>query len=86
VSQCLGKLVFECFMLPLKFCDCFDSHMIHRFVSSGDKAFRTFDWDIPNCRAIREGVTPALNAARTTSKRRSKNPSVKRPIRSVAPE
>ena len=55
-------------MLPLKFCEmCFDSHMIHRFVPSGDKAFRTFDWEIPNCRAIREGVTPALNAARTNS-------------------
>jgi len=28
-------------------------------------AFRTSDCEIPNCRAIREGVTPALNAART---------------------
>jgi hypothetical protein len=26
---------------------------------------RTSDFDKPNCRAIREGVTPALNAART---------------------
>jgi hypothetical protein len=28
-------------------------------------AFRTSDCEIPNCRAIRDGVTPALNAART---------------------
>lgn len=28
-------------------------------------AFRTSDRDSPNCRAIREGVTPALKAART---------------------
>ena len=28
-------------------------------------AFRTSDWDKPNCRAIREGVMPALKAART---------------------
>jgi hypothetical protein len=26
---------------------------------------RTSDWDKPNWRAMREGVTPALNAART---------------------
>ena len=44
-------------MLPLKFCKmCFDSHVIHRFVSSDAKALRTFDWEIPNCRAIRDGV------------------------------
>ena len=53
-------------MLPLKFCKmCFDSHMIYRFVSSDAKALRTFDWEIPNCRAIRDGVMPALKAART---------------------
>jgi hypothetical protein len=28
-------------------------------------AFRTSDCEIPNCRAIRDGVTPALKAART---------------------
>ena len=28
-------------------------------------AFRTSDWDKPNCRAIRAGVMPALKAART---------------------
>ena len=55
-----------CLMLPLKFCKmCFDSHIIHRFVSSDAKALRTFDWEIPNCRAIRDGVVPALKAART---------------------
>ena len=53
-------------MLPLKFCKmCFDSHMIHRFFSSDANAFLTSDWDSPNCLAIRERVTPALNAART---------------------
>ena len=29
------------------------------------QSFRTSDWDKPNCRAIRAGVTPALKAART---------------------
>lgn len=38
---------------------------IHRFDSSDANAFRTSVCDKPNCRAIREGVTPALNAART---------------------
>jgi hypothetical protein len=33
--------------------------------SSAAKALRTSDWDKPNWRAMREGVTPALNAART---------------------
>ena len=28
-------------------------------------ALRTSDWEIPKCRAIRDGVTPALKAART---------------------
>jgi hypothetical protein len=28
-------------------------------------AFRTFDWEIPNCRAILAGVMPALKAERT---------------------
>jgi hypothetical protein len=57
---------FECFMLPLK-CRkiCFDSHMNHRLVSSRAKAFRTSDRGIPNSRAIRDGVMPALNADRT---------------------
>jgi hypothetical protein len=35
------------------------------FGLSDANAFRTFDWEIPNCRAIREGVMPALKAART---------------------
>ena len=33
--------------------------------ASDANAFRTSDCDKPNCRAIREGVTPALNAERT---------------------
>jgi hypothetical protein len=37
----------------------------HRFSSCEANALRTFDWEIPNCRAIREGVMPALKAART---------------------
>src|SRR6516225_77337 len=50
----------ERFMLPLKFCKTFfDSHLTHRIDSSDANAFRTFDWEIPNCRAIREGVMPA---------------------------
>jgi hypothetical protein len=67
MCQCLGNLIFERFMLPLKFCKMrFDSHMVHRLVSSDAKAFRTFDWDSPKSRAIRDGVIPALNADRTT--------------------
>jgi hypothetical protein len=58
--------MFERFMLPLKFRKMsLDRHIVHRFFSSDANAFRTFDWDIPNCRAIRDSVTPALNAART---------------------
>jgi len=34
-------------------------------VVSAISAFRTFDWDMPNCRAIRDGVIPALYAAWT---------------------
>jgi hypothetical protein len=54
-------------MLPLKFCKMSldRRHIVHRFFSSDAKAFRTFDWEIPNCLEMREGVTPALNAART---------------------
>ena len=53
-------------MLPFKLRNIrFDGHMIHRFRSSDANAFLTFDWEIPNCLAMREGVTPALNAART---------------------
>jgi len=66
MRHCLGDLIFECLMLPLKFRKMhFDCHMIHRFNSSDANAFRTFAWEIPNCRAIRDGVMPALKAART---------------------
>ena len=41
------------------------SHLAPHFVRSDANAFLTSDWDMPNCRAIREGVTPALKAART---------------------
>lgn len=37
----------------------------YRGAFSAANALRTSDCDSPNCRAIREGVTPALNAART---------------------
>jgi hypothetical protein len=40
------------------------SDVTHCGVSLAD-AFRTFAWEIPNCRAIRDGVMPALKAART---------------------
>jgi hypothetical protein len=66
VLQCLGNRMVERFMLPLKFCKAFfDSHLTHRFGSSDANAFRTFDCEIPNSRAIRDGVMPALNADRT---------------------
>jgi hypothetical protein len=32
-------------------------------------ALRTSDWEIPKCRAIRDGVTPALKAARSRCSR-----------------
>jgi hypothetical protein len=58
--------MFECLMLPLQFCKIrFDSHLAHRFVLSAAKACRTSDRGIPNSRAIRDGVMPALNADRT---------------------
>jgi hypothetical protein len=34
------------------------------FDGSVAKAFLILDWETPNCRAIRDGVAPALNAAR----------------------
>jgi hypothetical protein len=37
----------------------------HLFGSSLANAFLTFDWEIPNYRAILAGVMPALNAERT---------------------
>ena len=37
----------------------------HRFALSDAKAFRISDCEIPNCRAILDGVMPALKAART---------------------
>src|SRR3982074_1356117 len=39
--------------------------MVPRLDASIASAFRTSDLDKPNCRAIREGVIPALEAART---------------------
>ena len=39
--------------------------MVPRPDASIASAFRTSDWDKPNCRAIRAGVMPALKAART---------------------
>lgn len=36
-----------------------------RLEASPASAFRTSDCEIPNCRAIRDGVIPALKAART---------------------
>jgi hypothetical protein len=39
--------------------------VLHRFGSSVASAFRTFDSEIPNCRAILAGVMPALKAERT---------------------
>jgi hypothetical protein len=36
-----------------------------RLEASPASAFRTSEWEIPNCRAIRDGVIPALKAART---------------------
>jgi len=37
----------------------------HRFATSDANALRTSDCEIPNCRAILDGVIPALKAART---------------------
>jgi hypothetical protein len=51
--------IFVCHVLPQS------SALAHRLSSREAKAFRTSAWDRPNCRAILDGVTPALNAART---------------------
>jgi hypothetical protein len=42
-----------------------DFSIVPRLDASIASAFRTSDLDKPNCRAIREGVIPALKAART---------------------
>jgi hypothetical protein len=50
-----------------KYSASFNPHWgVHRFGSPVARAFRTFDCEIPNWRAILAGVTPALKAARTT--------------------
>lgn len=36
-----------------------------RVAVSDASTLRTSDWDNPNCRAIKDGLMPALNAART---------------------
>ena len=36
--------------------------LIHCFGSSVASAFRTLDWEIPNCRAILAGVMPAFES------------------------
>jgi len=38
---------------------------VPRTAASDAKTFFTSDWEIPNCRAISDGLMPALNAART---------------------
>jgi hypothetical protein len=42
-----------------------EPHAHFRREASAASAFRTSDCEIPNCRAIRDGVIPALKAART---------------------
>jgi hypothetical protein len=42
-----------------------EPHAHFRLEASAASAFRTSDCEIPNCRAIRDGVIPALKAART---------------------
>src|SRR5262249_18962147 len=52
-----------------------DAFILHRFLwaryylpslrDSDASTLRTSDWEIPNCLAMREGVIPALKAART---------------------
>ena len=66
MGQRLGNLIFERLVSPLKFRKMhFDRHMVQLFDELPAKVFRTFDWEIPNCRAILAGAMPALKAART---------------------
>src|SRR5260370_27757942 len=41
------------------------THVALCVVVSDAKTFLTSDWDMPNCRAICDGLMPALSAART---------------------
>jgi hypothetical protein len=41
------------------------SHLEALLDASPASAFRTSDWEIPNCLAICDGLTPALKVART---------------------
>jgi len=43
----------------------FQTGDFQRFHPPPANAFRTSDWEIPNWRAMRDGVIPALKAART---------------------
>jgi hypothetical protein len=40
-------------------------HVHPRVLMSDANTLRTSDWEIPNCRAIKDGLIPALNEART---------------------
>src|SRR5713101_8321111 len=42
-----------------------DTHVALSVVVSDANTFLTSDWDMPNCRAICDGLMPALSAART---------------------
>lgn len=63
---CLGNLIFECLMLPLKFPKMdLGRHvfpaLFHQIATPFARSIETNQ----NCRAIRDGVIPALKAART---------------------
>src|SRR5207247_1294951 len=40
-------------------------YTVHGSRALDANTLRTSDWEMPNCRAISAGLTPALNAART---------------------
>jgi hypothetical protein len=73
--ECLGRLprsrllaarISQHQVLPMLHASAADSNQwVPHPDASVASAFRTSDWDKPNCRAIRESVMPALKAART---------------------
>jgi hypothetical protein len=53
-------LILMLITLPRRF-----QSIVPRPDASFANTLRTSDWDMPNCRAISDGLMPALNAART---------------------
>jgi hypothetical protein len=49
-----------------------NAHLVVNGPTSDASTLRTSDWDKPNCRAVTDGLMPALTAARTPTRQRDR--------------